>query len=174
MSVDKKILGEDLLLAEYPLGSDLAASKTGDIMTIAEDMNLAQAILHRLRTIRGELADLGHPDYGSNIYDLVGEPNNQMTRDRMKIMIRNSLLEERRIKEIVRIEVKSRKPQVDDSTRGLTLLSAGSAFEKGSDRGVFQSDPASLLNSVDIDIMIIPIGSNVPLNIVFPFYLEVI
>jgi phage baseplate assembly protein W len=174
MSVEKEILGKDLLLVESPLGADLAASKTGDIMTIAEEMNLAQAILHRLRTIRGELADLGHPDYGSNIYDLVGEPNNQMTRDRMKVMIKNSLLEERRIKEIIRIEVKSRKPQVDDSTRGLTLLSAGSAFEEQSGRGVFQSDPTSLLNSVDIEIMIIPIGSNVPLNIVFPFYLEAI
>lgn len=173
MSEENEILGKDLLLTEHSLGSDLSISKTGDVMTVAGDMNIAQAILHRLRTIRGELADLGHPDYGSNIYDLVGEPNNEMTRDRVKVMIRNSLLEESRIKEIVKIEVKSRKPQFDDGKR-LTLLSAVSANEEENGRHAFNPDPASLLNSVDIEIVIIPIGSNVPLNMVFPFYLEVI
>jgi hypothetical protein len=34
-------------------------------------------------------------------------------------------------------------------------------------------DRRSLATSVEIDITIIPIDSNVPLNIVFPFYLEV-
>jgi phage baseplate assembly protein W len=178
MNENKKILGKDLFLAEYPLGADLSTGKTGDIMTVAEDMNLAQAILHRLRTIRGELADLGHPDYGSNIYDLVGEPNNQMTRDRVKVLIRDSLLEERRIKEIVRIEVRSRKPQIGGSKRESTRLLTRSSIEGGryevtKQEEDFPSDPTSLLNSVDIDITVIPIGSNVPLNIVFPFYLEV-
>jgi hypothetical protein len=101
-----------------------------------------------------------------------------MTRDRVKVLIRDSLLEERRIKEIVRIEVRSRKPQIGDSKRESTRLLTRSSIEGGryevtKQEEAFPSDPTSLLNSVDIDITVIPIGSNVPLNIVFPFYLEV-
>src|SRR5215467_9324400 len=151
MSENKKNLGKDLYLVEYPLGADLSTGRTGDIGTVTEEMNLAQAILHRLRTIRGELTDLGHPNYGSNIYDLVGEPNNQMTRDRIKVMIRDSLLEEPRIMEIVKIEVRSRRPQIEYGKRGLSPLSprsfsGDSSYDTVKEEQSFPSDPTSLLN----------------------------
>ena len=39
-------------------------------------------------------------------------------------------------------------------------------------QGMTDMDPRMLLSTVDIDITIIPIGSNQPLNLVFPFQLE--
>lgn len=194
MSEDRKLLGTDLRLVETPTGTDIAIGTTGDIELISEDINLAQAILHRLRTIRGELDDIGHPEYGSNIYDLVGEPNNETTRERLKMIVRNTILQEPRVKEIVKIVVKPRKAfgmvggnGEYDSRSGKTakteIARVGGGTETGpnddnysSNFGAFgdykSSDPSSYLNTVDVDITTIPIDSNVPLNIVFPFHLE--
>jgi phage baseplate assembly protein W len=185
MNEGKMILGTDLALAETHMGSDLSNSAQGDLEQISEEMNLAQAILHRLRTIRGELADIGHPDYGSNLYDMIGEPNNQTTRDRLKSIVRTTIMEEPRIKEIVKIEVKSRlaileqKQGVRDSTTlfkttKVDLQRGKEEVEAKSTSGSYMEDRRSLATSVDIDITVLPIDSNVPLNIVFPFYLEVV
>lgn len=186
MEIDggKIILGTDLALAETYMGSDLSNSAQGDLEQISEEMNLAQAILHRLRTIRGELADIGHADYGSNLYDMIGEPNNQTTRDRLKSIVRTTVMEEPRIKEIVKIEVKSRLAILEQKqgVREPTSIFRSTKMDLQRDKleaeakstsGSYMEDRRSLATSVDIDITIIPIVSNVPLNIVFPFYLEV-
>jgi phage gp46-like protein len=67
--------------------------------------NLAQAILIRLLTPMGELSALGHPDYGSHLYSLIGERNNETMRNRAKLYILESLQKENRIKKIVDVEV---------------------------------------------------------------------
>jgi phage baseplate assembly protein W len=179
----KKLLGVDLMLSETPLGVDIFKNSNGDFEFVTEEMNLAQAVLHRLRTIKGELIDIGHPEYGSNLYDLVGEPNNSMTRDRIKMLVRETLSEEPRIKEITRIEVKSRRIEMysmkennqvfdprtwaETAKKEMIKITEGSQFQRMTDL-----DPRMLLSTVDIDITIIPIGSNQPLNLVFPFQLE--
>jgi phage baseplate assembly protein W len=189
MSEDRKFLGTDIRLLETPLGADISIGTTGDIELVSEDMNLAQAILHRLRTIKGELSDIGHPEYGSNIYDMVGEPNNETTRERIKMIVRNTLIQEPRIKEIVRIDVKPRKAgsmtgynDEYDPTKWARIAkteiaqvsaSGSSSYSDLEGFSAYKSyDADSYLNTVDIDITTIPIESNVPLNIVFPFYLE--
>jgi len=179
----KKLLGVDLMLSETPLGVDIFNNSNGDFEFVTEEMNLAQAVLHRLRTIKGELIDIGHPEYGSNLYDLVGEPNNSMTRDRIKMLVRETLGEEPRIKEITRIEVKSRRIEMynmkennqvfdprtwaETAKKEMIKITEGNQFQQMTDL-----DPRMLLSTVDIDITIIPIGSNQPLNLVFPFQLE--
>ena len=177
------LLGTDLALGETYMGADLSNSSLGDLNQISEEMNLAQAILHRLRTIKGELADIGHPDYGSNLYDLVGEPNNQTTRDRLKNLVRSTIREEPRIKEIVKIEVRSRLEIFDKKedrqylTSLRTISKIGMEMESDSTldgQRSYEEDRRALATSVDVDITVIPINSNVPLNIVFPFYLEVV
>jgi phage baseplate assembly protein W len=144
MSQEKEILGKDLkLMWEDPkpqLGLDLSLSGTGDLEAIADELNLGQAIGHRLLTNIGELFDTGHSTYGSRLYELVGEPNNETTRERARAIVREALQQEPRIKEIFNILVTTRKGSRD---------------------------------VIDIDITVIAIGSNVPLNIVFPFHLEV-
>lgn len=71
-----------------------------DLKTVAGVDNLSQAILNRLHTRQGELANLGHPDYGSRLYQLVGELNNDRTRNLAELYIRECLAQEPRIEEI--------------------------------------------------------------------------
>jgi phage baseplate assembly protein W len=140
MSERKRILGTDLRLRESEQGADLAVASNGDLATVSREYNLGQAILTRLRIRRGELRDLGHNRLGSRLYDFVGEPNNEATRELIKTAVRETLLDEPRISQIVKVEVKQSKEERD---------------------------------RVDVDISIIPIGQETPLNIVMPFYLEV-
>ena len=48
-----------------------------DYSTLDGRDNLAQAIVMRLLTPRGELAELGHPEYGSRLNELLGAPNTE-------------------------------------------------------------------------------------------------
>ena len=68
---------------------------------------LRQAIANRLKTRKGELAALGHPEYGSRHYELIGEPNVERTRNLIKLYILQSLKKEARIEKVLRADVKS-------------------------------------------------------------------
>jgi len=139
--MSKQMLGRDLKLADEELGSDLALGPTGDLEMIGEEYNLSQAIINSLRTRRGELSDLGHPNYGSRFYELIGEPNNERTRNLARIYASECITRDPRVQEVVDITVDTSR---DD------------------------------LHRIDIDITVLPIGSSTALNIVFPFYLEVV
>ena len=76
-----------------------------DLGRVSGRGNLEQAILMRLLTPRGELAALGHPEYGSRLHELVGIPNTETTRNRMRLFILETLQQERRIAEIVEVAV---------------------------------------------------------------------
>lgn len=82
---------------------DLELAASGDLATVSGRENLAQAIINRLLTRRGDLAALGHPDYGSRLHTLIGELNNVRLRGRAELYIRECLAQEPRIAEIVRI-----------------------------------------------------------------------
>ena len=139
--MSKEMLGKDLRLVDEELGSDLALGPTGDLQTIKEEYNLSQAVINSLRTRRGELSDLGHPNYGSRLHELMGEPNNERTRNLARIYASECIARDPRVQEIVDIIVDTPK---DDPHR------------------------------INLDITVLPIGSSTPLNIVFPFYLEVV
>jgi phage baseplate assembly protein W len=146
MRMNEELLGTDLklLIETRPdfmgIGMDLQISKNGDIRTVSGRHNLGQAILHRLLTRRGELADLGHPDYGSRLYELIGEPNNERTRELVRLFAKECISQDPRIQDIKKLTV-----CVADDNPYIVLL----------------------------DITVLPIKSNVPMNITFPFYLEV-
>lgn len=75
-------------------------------LTIASGRdNLAQAIIMRLLTPRGELAALGHPQYGSRLHELVGEMNTETKRNLVRLYILETLQRELRIEEIVDVTV---------------------------------------------------------------------
>lgn len=191
---DRNLVGSDIKLANYDLGADLYISNGGDIGKVSEEMNLAQAILHRLRTVKGELAQLGHPEYGSNIFDFLGQPNNWTTRSRLRLAIRDTIRQERRVKEIVSISVNPRLQSLDlqkselsaATKRGGTILATASLSGDGKDDEGFDNagaqsssnkqvfpDSTDLLNSVDVEIVIVPQGAAKPVQITFPFNLEV-
>jgi phage baseplate assembly protein W len=71
--------------------------------------NLGQAVILRLLTPHGELAPLGHPDYGARVHELVGQPNTETTRNLLKLYILESLQQEPRIAQTTSVTV-SPKP----------------------------------------------------------------
>lgn len=99
-------LGKDLRLADKDLGSDLIKTISGDLQTIDDDYNLAQALILRLKTWQGELMDLGHESYGSRLHELIGEPNNESTRELVEIYTRECISQDPRIREVVSVDVK--------------------------------------------------------------------
>jgi phage baseplate assembly protein W len=121
------------------VGADLYVNRKGDIQTVSGRENLGQALMQRLLTRKGELAALGHHWYGSRLHELIGRPNNQETRDLVRLYTKECILQEPRVKEIAGITVKAY---------------------------------AGNTSAVILDITIIPIKSTTPMNLVFPYYLE--
>lgn len=101
---------------------DLSVAPGGDLQTVSGRANLAQAIINRLLTRKGELSRLGHPNYGSRLYQLTGELNNNRIRGLAEIYIRESLAQERRIEEVSWIEFQPPSRGID---RNLLLIRIG-------------------------------------------------
>ncbi len=82
---------------------DLSLANSGDIQTTTGRQNLAQAIINRLLTRKGDLTQLGHFEYGSKLHTLIGELNNVRLRAKAELYIRECLAKEPRIAEIIRV-----------------------------------------------------------------------
>lgn len=151
MAVSSARFGEDLrLLGDLEFqndrspGNDLSTRKrpaTGlvDLQTLAGVDNLAQALLLRFLTRVGELTELGHPDYGSRLHELIGELNTDTNRNRAKMFVLQSLGGEPRVKQVLSLTV-TQNPAFRDR--------------------------------MDISVSLLPIDSDTPLNLVFPFFLQ--
>jgi len=125
-------------------GSDLSTvrrSATGqmDLETLSGADNLCQALLLRFLTPVGELAILGHPDYGSRLFELIGERNTETNRNRAKLFVLQALAAEPRVKEVRSVRVTQNRARREQ---------------------------------VDIEVSLVAIDSDTPLNLVFPFFLE--
>jgi phage baseplate assembly protein W len=112
--MSRERLGRDLKIVERDPGYDLNLSPTGDLDTIGEEYNLAQAIVMRLNTMQGELTELGHSSYGSRLSELVGETNNERTRELVRIYALECVSRDPRVEEVVGISVEMLK---DDLSR---------------------------------------------------------
>jgi phage baseplate assembly protein W len=124
--------GEDLKVAEGAGGVDL--------LRVAGTSNLQQALILRFLTPVGELAPLGHPSYGSRLFELVGELNNETNRNLAKLFTLQALAAEPRVEEVLEVDVTTDRRR--DPTR------------------------------IDIRVSLLALGSDTPLNLVFPFFLE--
>ena len=69
--------------------------------------NLAQAIILRLLTPQGELAALGHPEYGSRIHELIGRENSSAQRNLLRLFALAALQYEPRIEKVVELKVEA-------------------------------------------------------------------
>ncbi len=81
------------------------ARRPWDFVARAGLENLAQAVVLRLLTPRGELAALGHPEYGSRVHELIGRENNTAQRNLLRLFILESLKLEPRIDKVVELTV---------------------------------------------------------------------
>jgi len=80
--------------------------RTFDLSVVQGKANLVQSLIVRLKTERGELAGLGHPNYGSRHHQLIGEPNTESNRNLVKLYVLECLRQEPRLEEIRKLEVK--------------------------------------------------------------------
>jgi phage baseplate assembly protein W len=88
-----------------------------DLTTVEGIDALTQAIANRLKTRKGELAPLGHPDYGSRHHELMGEPNVERTRALIKLYVLQALAQEPRIERVLKATVKAEHQPPRDVVR---------------------------------------------------------
>jgi phage baseplate assembly protein W len=119
-------LGRDLLLTPFFQAAD------GDLLDLATDPAggvtrddkvdfdraagpgcLRQALLLRLLTPRGCLAELAHPGYGSRLHELIGGLSNPFSRAQARAFVLEALADERRVAEVLAIDVKTSAERVD-------------------------------------------------------------
>ena len=125
MTRDFDYLGKDLAVAPFLVAHDASAmdlttqtrlvrgSGAGDGVTDVRDLqtvtgrdNLAHALLLRLLTPRGALADLGHAAYGSRLHELIGRQKTGALRDLCRAFV---------------LEVVAQEPRVVDKAVDLTF-----------------------------------------------------
>jgi len=92
--------------------ADLATTRSTRGFTPDDDVAIVEAVdaarqmlVDRIMTRRGELAQLGHPEYGSRHHDLIGEPDTERTRNLVKLHILECLRHEPRIAKVVRCDI---------------------------------------------------------------------
>ena len=111
-----ELLGRDLaLFYPGPAGwwedADLAttvpdrAGAAVDVEVVEGVEAAVQLFVNRLKTHKGELAPLGHPEYGSRHHELIGQPNVERTRALIKLHVLEALSHEPRIAKIHRCDV---------------------------------------------------------------------
>lgn len=84
-----------------------------DLSAVAGRENLAQALILRLLTRRGALAPLGHPDYGSRLVELIGELNNETTRNLARLYTVEAVTQENRVLSLLDLSVDTPDGQPD-------------------------------------------------------------
>ena len=112
---DDRHRGSDLQLRKRP------ETQLKDLQILSGVGNLQQALLLRFLTPLGELAQLGHPDYGSRLFELIGELNNDTNRNRAKLFVLLALAGEPRVKQVLDVAVTQNLALRDAIDISLTL-----------------------------------------------------
>jgi phage gp46-like protein len=124
-----EVLGVDLLVAPFLAATewdalDLTPTDPGQDRSLPIDLAAApgidclrQALLLRLLTPLGALTDLGHPDYGSRLYQLVGAERNEAARLAARLYILQAVSQEKRVAEVISLFVERPDPVRPDTLR---------------------------------------------------------
>lgn len=99
--MNEKIYGVDY-------DSNGRVSSTGDILLVEGIDNAKQAIKNALLTPKGSYPSVDD-EYGSEIWNLIGEDLTKNQIDALHVHIHNALLKQERVKEIRDIEIKTTK-----------------------------------------------------------------
>lgn len=95
MELDDSIYGVDY-------SSTGGVSNTGDMLLVEGLSNAKQSIRNQILTEKGFYPSVD-TDYGSEVYEVLGEDIEEPTFEALKVYIRNTLLDNPRVKEIVEI-----------------------------------------------------------------------
>lgn len=81
----------------------MGPDQNGGPETVSGLANLAMQLRHRLMTIRGELASLGHPTYGSYLPLIIGRITSPFWLERAKLEAKLTIMEDPRIARVGKI-----------------------------------------------------------------------
>lgn len=70
---------------------------TGDIVLAKGMDNMEMQLRHRMMTLRGELTELGHPEYGSLVPTFIGKANTPVWQERILIECQLTVLDDPRV-----------------------------------------------------------------------------
>ena len=77
----------------------------GDTETVSGVSNLVMQLRHRLMTIRGELAAVGHPDYGSYLPLIIGKTDTPVWLQRAQLEAEITILQDPRIDKVENVVI---------------------------------------------------------------------
>jgi phage baseplate assembly protein W len=100
-------LRTDLRLIFSESGADLAQGVL-DYDTVDGRDNLVQALKLRLLITRGEIGALGHPRYGSQVQELIGETMDRANLELLRRYVRVALKQDPRVDEVSALVVTPR------------------------------------------------------------------
>jgi phage baseplate assembly protein W len=128
---DLRLLGNLDRQESRERGSDLATARRPesgevDLARLQGVDNLKQALLLRFLTPLGELAALGHSEYGSRLGELIGQRNTETQRNRAKLFVLQALAAEPRVDKVLAVDVTSRRSdptRIDIAVRLLVIAS---------------------------------------------------
>jgi len=128
---DMRLLGNLEFQNDRDRGSDLFVTErpqTGqiDLEALVGTDNLKQALLLRFLTYAGELAVLGHPDYGSRLSELIGELNSETNRNLAKMYVLQALAGEPRVNQVLNVTVTQNPAHRDEMDISVSLLAIDS------------------------------------------------
>ena len=103
---------------------DYPQTEKVDLETLTGADNLKQALLLRFLTPVGEMAILGHPNYGSRLSELIGELNNQTNRNRAKMFVLQALAQEPRVAEVLKVDVTTARSNPNQINIDVSLRAA--------------------------------------------------
>lgn len=95
----------DLLLRRTADGRYDLAVNVRDLATVTAADLLVQALTMRLVCVRGELARLGHPRYGSKLHTFIGQPRDRENLGLLRRYVRKTLLADPRVREVSRLDL---------------------------------------------------------------------
>lgn len=105
--------GDRLDLATNPRGGAVSREETVDLDVAAGPGALKQALVLRLLTPKGALAELAHPEYGSRLHELIGEVATPANRARARAFVLEALGAERRVAKLLDVQVRPAADGVD-------------------------------------------------------------
>lgn len=100
--------GTDLELVFFDDGTADLAVGASDLAVVSHADNLRQALLMRLLARRGELAHLGHPDYGSRIDEFMGANLDRLELARLERFVHRTLMSDSRVAAVTWLQVRAR------------------------------------------------------------------
>jgi len=107
----QQLFGTDIRLMDGAGGLDFSlegpAGASGDLWLAVGNDNAVQALTLRLRVHKGELANLGWPEYGSRLHELIGEPDLARTHLKAQTFARDAVEADPRVKKVESVDVVS-------------------------------------------------------------------